>query len=231
MWKRNAKGIILSVLLGFSFCSLQAQSYGRHPFDAKNFNLGFLMGLNLNSYNLNEQTQVEDDGKILERLELINRPGLTLGMIANFNLTNQLSLRVIPSVSLEQRDFTYSFSDGEQQQRKIEASYFNVPVMLQFKSKYYRATRVYVLGGFQVGVNLASNEKVKNDPFLLKIRDQDVSLVVGTGINLYGDRIKLSPEIRYSIGLINVYEPLYTSHANAIQRLSSQVITLNINFE
>ncbi|MEM8899086.1 MAG: porin family protein [Bacteroidota bacterium] len=162
---------------------------------------------------------------------MINRPGLTLGMIANFNLTNQLALRIIPSVSLEQRDFTYSFSDGEQQNRKIEASYFNVPVMLQFKSKYYRATRVYVLGGFQLGVNLASNEKVKNDPFLLKIRDQDVSLVVGTGINLYGDRIKLSPEIRYSIGLINVYEPLYTSHANAIQRLSSQVITLNINFE
>ncbi|MEM6763291.1 MAG: porin family protein [Bacteroidota bacterium] len=231
MWKRNAKGVFLSILLGFSFCHLQAQSYGRHPFDAKNFNLGFLMGLNLNSYNLKEQTQVEDEGKILERLELINRPGLTLGMIANFNISSQLSLRIIPSVSLEQRDFTYTFSDGEVQDRKIEASYFNVPVLLQLKSKYYEATRIYVLGGFQFGVNLASNEKVRNDPLLLKIRNEDLSVVIGTGINLYGDRIKLSPEIRYSIGLLNVYEPLYTSHANAIQRLFSQVITLNVNFE
>jgi len=222
--------IFSSLLLGLAQPAV-AQSYGnRHPFDFKRFNLGFLMGMTYNSYNLKEQINIEEDGIMLHRIELVPRYGLNLGMITNANLSRRLSLRFVPTISLEQRDFRYYFSDGPQM-RKIEASYLNLPVMLQLKTDYYRRTRVYVLTGGQIGFNLASNKRVRDDLTLLKITNQDLSLTFGFGVTLYGDRIKLSPEILYTMGMVNIYEPLYTTHAEAISSLMSQVIAININFE
>lgn len=230
--------LALVFIVLFSFSGIQAQTYkSKHPFDFKNFNLGFLMALNYNSYNLKEQINVVEDGIRLKHIEVIPRPGLSLGMITNFNLHRNISFRFIPTISLEQRNFDYNFATNNEavdslgEPRKIEASYLNLPFLFQFKSNYYKETRMYVLGGMQLGLNLASNRKVRDDPTLLKITTQDVSLVFGFGMNLYGDRIKLSPEIRYSLGLFDIYEPGFTTHSAAISRLSSQVLMLIVNFE
>ena len=189
------------------------------------------MGLNYNAYNLKEQINICEDNICLSEIEVVPKLGLNLGMISNLRIHDQVSIRFVPSVSLEQRDFNYFFQRDSTVLRKIEASYFNLPLMMQWKSKYWRRTRIYVLTGAQLGINLNSNKKVRDDPNLLKITTQDLSAVFGFGLNLYGDRVKLSPEIKYSLGLFNIYVPESTSHANAIARLSSQVITININFE
>ena len=115
--------------------------------------------------------------------------------------------------------------------RKIEAAYFNIPVMLQWRTKHWERNRLYVLTGAQLGFNLQSDKKVIDDNNRLKINTQDASLVVGIGWNLYGDRLKLSPEIRYSFGMFNIYQPTNTTHAEAISNLQSQVLTFSINFE
>jgi hypothetical protein len=212
----------------------------RHPFDFKKFNMGFLIGANYNMYNLKEQVQIMDDNVLLKRIRVNPKPGLRLGMITNFNLHPQIAFRIIPSISLEERDFDYVFETKLAQDpapgdsvviRQIDAAYFNVPFLFQFKSKYWKRTRFYVNAGPQLGLNLASNKKVRDDEDLLKISNFDLSLVFAFGFNLYGDRIKLSPELQYSMGLLNVYEPLYTTHAAAIGQLYTQVLTLNINFE
>lgn len=223
--------LVVVVLLCVSLRGV-SQSYGnRHPFDFKDFNLGFLMGLNYNAYNLKEQINIVDRGILLNHIEVIPRYGLSLGMIANYNLADQVSIRSGINISLEQRDFNYFFANDSLIVRKIEASYLNLPFVFQFKTKYYKATRVYVLSGAQIGINLNSNKKVRDDMNLLKIKTQDLSLIFGAGVNLYGDRIKLSPEIRYSLGLKNIYEPEFTSHPYAISKLLSQVLVIVVNFE
>ena len=228
----KASGLLLALIGILAFNSLQAQYYGKHPWDAKKFNLGFIMGLNYNDYNLKEQIEVcDDDGICLNRVTVIPRMGLSMGIINNFNFHDQINLRIIPTISLEQRDFDYAFAGDSIIQRKIEASYFNIPFLFQFKGKYWSRTRFYVIGGPQIGFNVGSNKKVRDDPNLLKITTADISLVVGAGLNLYGDRIKLSPEIRYSGGLRNVYVPEFTSHAQAISLLYSQVLSVIVNFE
>ena len=215
----------------------EAQGYGRkHPFDFKKFNLGFLMGLTYNTYNLKQQVNIREEGVLLKRIQMINNPGLNLGMITNINMSDHVAFRFVPMVSLEQRDFDYIFVGRKSGldslvNRRIESSYLNLPFMFQFRTKYYKKYRVYLLAGFQVGLNLGSNKKVRDDPNLLKIASQDFSIVLGTGMLLYGDRLKLSPEIRYSFGLSNIYVPEFTSHASAISQLFSQVLVINFNFE
>lgn len=223
--------LVVAFLFGICIQGFSQNYRIKHPFDFKQFNLGFLMGLNYNAYNLKEQINILERGVLLRQIEVLPRYGLSLGMISNFNLADQVSLRFIPTISLEQRDFNYFFHNDSTVLRKIEASYLNLPLMFQIKSKYWKATRFYVLAGGQLGVNLASNKKVRDDQNLLKIKTQDVSLVFGAGLNLYGDRIKLSPEIRYSMGLQNIYQPEYTSHAEAISQLFSQVLIFVVNFE
>ncbi len=226
--------LILLVLLGFS--QANAQGYlNRHPFDFKKFNLGFVMGFNYNSYNLKEQiniTEMTPEGpKTLVNIDLESKPGLNIGMITNFNIAKQHSLRLIPTISLEQRDFIFNFDDNSSELKKIEASYLNLPLVWQYKTGYYRATRVYVLFGGQWGANLASNRRVRDNDDLLKIDRQDVSLVFGFGFNLYGERLKLSPEIVYTMGVLNIYSPEETAFAQGISSLHSQVLSINVNFE
>lgn len=230
--------IVCFLLLCGISTSMVAQTYGKHPFDSKNFHLGFQMGLNWNGYNLKEQINTYDQSVLLRQIEVLPRWGMSFGMIANFNLKDYAALRIVPGISLEQRDFNYFFEDAVAPvdtvgpiNRKIEAAYFNLPVMMQWRTKYWNRSRLYVLTGAQIGFNLQSDKKVLDDPNRLKINTEDISLVLGIGWNLYGDRLKLSPEIRYSFGLFDIYQPLNTTHATAISHLYSQVLTFSINFE
>lgn len=221
------------LIMTCSVSNLHAQKYRNgHPFDFKRFNLGFLMGFTYNSYNLKEQVNIEENGVLLQRIEMLPRPGLNLGMISNFKIHNQMSLRFVPQISIEQRDFNYFFADeAEPEVRKIEAAYLDMPLMMQFKTAFFKRTRVYVLAGANMGVNLTGNKRVQDDPKLLKISDTNYSIALGIGLNLYGDRVKLSPEILYKMGVGNIFVPEFTTHALAISSLTSQVIAINFNFE
>lgn len=228
-----AKTMLCAAFFLVSIHQMQGQSYGNHVFDQKRFNLGMQIGIVHANYKLREDILVFDEktGTVLKNLEMRPQPGLKLALIANFNLLPYMSLRIIPGVTLEQRNFKYYFENGAIEDRKIEATYLNVPILFQFKSDYYRRSRIYGLAGGQLGINFASNKKVRDDPRLLKINREDFSFVVGAGFNLYGDKIKLSPELTYSMGFSNIFEPQFTTHADAIKSLISQVLTLAVNFE
>lgn len=231
------KSVLLCALLcALSFSALLGQGYGRmHPHDFRDFNFGFIMGLSYNQYNLKKQVNVWERGILLRRIELQPQPGINLGMISSLKLNNQVSLRFTPSVSLELRNFNYVFADRRGNDsiaiRRVDPAYFNLPLLLQFKTPFYDAYRFYLLAGPQIGFNRNMLRRVQDDPDLLKIQTQDLSFVVGAGMTLYGDRLKLSPELRYSIGLRNLYVPENTSFASAISLLLSQVLTFNVNFE
>jgi hypothetical protein len=87
------------------------------------------------------------------------------------------------------------------------------------------------LTGLQASFNLNSNKKVLNDPDLLKTQTTDIAFVGAIGVDLYGERLKLSPEFRFTRGLINIYEPINTRFPRAISDLFSQLFVFTLNFE
>lgn len=233
-------GLLMGLLgLGLGHPSLYGQGYrGRHPFDFNSFNLGMQIGTAYNTYNLKQQINVVDQGIRLKEIDrVVPRPGLSLAMIANFRLDKKgfINFRFIPGFSLEQRNLEFVFEGSNQADslvsKKIEASYFNFPFLMQVTTAYHQAVRLYLVGGMQVGINPGSNKKVQDDRNLLKVAKGDMGLVFAIGMNLYGDRIKLSPEIRYTLGILNIYEPENTNHSAAISHLSNQGLTFCINLE
>lgn len=235
-------GKIGFLLLTFILISVAGFSQiGRkfHHFDIRRFNLGFTMGLNYAGYDMTNQIDQKDPstGAFLKNVELVRKPGIYLGLVTNLKLHNNFDLRLLPSVSLEQRDFDFFFdptttiNNESVIRKKIEASNLNIPLVVKFKSNYYNNVRVYVQGGLQASINLNSNKKVLNDPDLLKTQTTDIAYVASFGVDLYGERLKLSPEIRFTRGIFNSYVPIRTRFPAAISDLFSQSLVFIINFE
>ncbi|MCB9235092.1 MAG: PorT family protein [Bacteroidia bacterium] len=209
-----------------------------NPADLRPFNLGFTMGMNLGGYDMTSTlNQFDPDIKVLlRRVELIRKPGINLGLITNLKLHNNIDFRFLPSVSLEQRDFNFVYATNKVRvdsvaRKRIESSNLNLPFVFKFKSNYYDVYRVYAQIGMQYSINMASTKKVRNDPDLLKTVTGDWTILASFGVDLYGEKLKLNPEFRYTMGIRNIYEPKNTRFATAITDLFSQSLMILINFE
>lgn len=219
--------------------SASGQLASFHHFDIRKFNLGFTMGLNVARFDMTNQINQKDPQTkaFLKDVEPVAKPGIYLGLVTNFKVIDNIDVRFLPSVSLEQRDFDFIFDPSTTRdsvaivRKSIEASNLNLPLVVKFKTDYYKNVRVYVAGGLQASFNLNSNKKVLNDPDLLKTQTADFAFVGCFGIDLYGERLKLSPEFRITRGLVNIYEPINTRFPSAISDLFSQLLVFTINFE
>ncbi|MEZ4686104.1 MAG: porin family protein [Bacteroidia bacterium] len=231
-------GLLLGMIM-LTVTGMQAQRYnGKHPKDFNDFNLGFQIGMHYASYNFTQQLNIRDqvglgfETKTLNKIEMLDGPGIIIGMILNYNLTNQLSLRSYPAVSLEQRDFDFYFAeDAGPTRRRVTTAYGQIPLLLTYKTPYYEKYRFYILGGPQFNIQPSNSKKVLDNQDLLKTDSYDYGLTFGFGMQLYGDRIKLSPEIRFFLGLKDVFVRENTSHGDAINNMASQLLTLSVNFE
>ncbi|MEM7036731.1 MAG: porin family protein [Bacteroidota bacterium] len=226
--------LFLLTVLGLG--STQAQKM--HHFDIRDFNLGFTMGLSVAGFDMTSQRNQFDPrtGRHLYDVYLVRKPGIYLGLITNLKLADNFDLRFLPAVSLEERDFEFWFDPETNNgvsvvRKKIETSNLNLPIVVKFKSNYYKRVRVWVQMGIQPSINLASTKKVRNDPELLKSEQFDMAFVAAVGVDLYGERLKLTPELRATRGLRNLYVSDRTVFPNAISDLFSQLLVFNINFE
>jgi len=219
-------------LLYVLLCATQAQAQYNTHFDQRKFNLGFTMGLNIADVKLEYGGFNYSDPQFgeLKDINVYPSPGFNIGLITNIKLHRNFDLRFIPQVALQERQFDFITPDSTYR-RKLEAAYLDMPLFIKFKSDFYNNTRVYVMFGPQFSVNLMSNKKVMDDPNLVKIVQTDLSLVTAVGVDLYGDRVKLAPEIRYAIGLGNIFVPEGTLFGGNIKRIFSQSITISFNFE
>lgn len=224
------------LLLGLLALAAPPVAYGQslaHYRDQDWFHFGFVMGLNVADARTvrGQLPLVSVQGDTLMGIRQSATPGVNIGLIANLKLSHNLDLRFVPVVSLQQRNFQFDFTDGTTQTRKIEASYLELPLLLKYKSDVYKNYRVYVITGPQYSINLSSDERVLNDPTLLRIVRTDFSWRIGFGMNLYGDRVKLSPEISYAFGLRNVYVPGGEDIPGALQSIYTSSFIIAFNFE
>jgi len=224
------KHLILCLFL-FTCINVSAQVNNRR-WDLKKYNFGFLMALNFTDMNTRTRLPLYEPAlkQTLYKIEIQSRVGITLGLISNIKLARNFDFRFIPCVAIQQRNYSYYMTDSIST-RRLEAAYLDLPFLVRMKSNFYKNKRVYVITGFKFSANVSSNKKVRNNQNLIKTNPLDFCIELGAGVDLYGERIKLCPEIRYSLGVLNIYNPKNTYFGGAVSRLSSQMVTLSLNFE
>ena len=169
----------------------------------KRLTTGFNLGIN----HANVLLQNNSTGEYVQ-----NGLGFRMGLVSSLALGRRLSIDPKAELSFN----TSTFWDGTQE-FKIN------PVDMEFITHIKVRTKPCPFSPYFI---LGPNVKVplgRNDAMTIPTR-QDVALDLGVGFDLPIGRIRVSPELRYSIGLINI------TQSERISDLKFHNISLILNF-
>lgn len=224
--------LALLLLIGFLSATAQRGPSNYESFSKKTFYFGITLGYNTSNYHV-----VYDKSFILNdtiwRLESSRGPGFNLGIVTNIKFGKNLDVRFnLPTLSFAERRLDYTLQSKEIVSRKIESVFIDFPVQFRYKSKPYHDMRAFIIVGAKYSLDLASNSRARQAGDLIRIQRQDILMEYGVGIQFFFPYFILSPEIKFSHGLLNIHDRnpglIYSS---AIEKLFARGITISFHFE
>ncbi|MGL1886684.1 MAG: PorT family protein [Reichenbachiella sp.] len=201
-------------------------------FDDQKWHFGFMLGGHSGKYR-SEYVDEFIDGQFdsLHSVVPHSKVGFKIGFIINYHIFELLDVRFNPTVSFNQFEMVYRFTNGESITDLQDPTYVEFPLLLKFKSVRRLNRRMYVL----VGVNpmfKATGSKEREDPTEKLIsKPFNLALDVGVGMDLYQPYFKFSPELRYSFGLMNALDDKENSYSAPLKQMTIHTISFFITFE
>jgi hypothetical protein len=227
--------IIITLLYGFLSCFSQTRKVQINPqIDQRLFHLGFMVGLNAQDSEITHNGYLTDDGETWFAEIPAYSPGFSVGIIGEMYLTNNLSLRTIPSLHFGERQLIFKESHTKEEVHfSAKSNYFTLPVDVKFSANRINNYRPYMIAGGGFSLDLT---KKNENPFQLKT--SDLFLEIGIGCDFYFPYFKFIPEIKFCFGLMDSFEhepdlvdkSLY-KYVNSIGKTMSSMIVLSFNFE
>ncbi len=231
--------IIITLFVCIAVSESRAQGYAyfrKHLefYDDKPIHYGFFFAMPVTRFNVKySPAYVNDDPAV--RLYSPNAPSFRVGILVNTFLTERFDLRFTPAVSLYGREVKYEYPDGTEPRRETrESTWMEFPFLVKYKSDRRKNSRMYLIAGATAAVETNVRSKAAKVSGRLNTKTKDLSVDYGIGFEQFLEYTKISPELRFSHGLVNLFNPgNATSSANnaGIQRLSTHTVTLYLNFE
>lgn len=240
--------LIVILSLGLSFTT-QAQErnliFNTSGSDDQMLSYGFFLAAHNSSLRIKYSDNfVDPDYTSLHNVRAIMpvfSPGFALGFLVTGRLHDQVNLLFTPKVGFyEYGTEVQLFTDDADSPNGTgistvplltEETLVEFPLLVKYKSERFNNTRMYFIGGVNGQIRTKNQEEANEDPVVLKGKDLAVEL--GLGFDLYFQYFKFSPEIRFSHGLMNLYQPGHSDEriAGAIQDIRRKSITLYLNFQ
>ena len=219
-------------LLGLSLQAQKSKPMNLTTFDREQFHFGYSVGLNTMGFttipiNVNDSMMVTTK----------TNPGININLVTNFRLGNFLDLRVLPGIQFSQRDLHISDSiGGGEWDARIESVYLDFPILLKYRAQRVNNFAPYVVGGVSPRFDLTGGEIENWKPVQRLVKTFDVFPELGVGIDFYLDKVKVSTELKFSIGMLNIYnsppdEPEYDLFDRAMDRMLSKMIIFAVHIE
>lgn len=220
------------ILLLFSI-NVNSQIENLQNFDQKKIHFGYFVGFNQYNYKLDYKNNPD------KRTLINQKPGLSVGLIVDLKLKENLNFRFEPGLYTNKSDVIFydraKFFQNSDTIRSIKSTYVHLPILLKYSAKRYNNLRPYILGGLSTSFNLSSNqnnpEDNSNGTFRLKTNTFYYEL--GVGIDFYFQYFKFSPSIR---GVFSLKDELVqdteldSPWTGNIQKMSARGIFLNLSF-
>lgn len=210
--------------------------------DEKPIHFGFSLGVNFMNFHV-KQSEIAQDSNYYVGLKEI-KPGINIQAIANLRLGEYFDLRCLPGISFGERQL-YFLNDtngliynGKPYQ--MESSFLELPISIKYKAKRLNNFRPYLLGGINLRYDLAIKKEYDEKEQLIMLGPLDLYTEIGGGFDFYLTYFKFGIELKYSIGLTNVFRstnpagdppvdfPVYT---NMIDHLRSSIFQISFHFE
>ncbi|MBF6629321.1 MAG: PorT family protein [Proteiniphilum sp.] len=228
---------LLLLLLWFSLhLTGQERKLQHQPYaDQRLFHLGFTLGLHTQDLILTQSGYLNENGEVWFSEIPHYSPGLSVGIINDLYLNRYMNLRAIPTLYLGDKRFVFrEQASGEEYRSRIRNNYIALPLHLKISGERFNNFRPYALVGGYGSVELASR---KNRAVLLK--PFDVGIELGVGCDFYLPLFKLSPELKFSFGLIDILEKerpdlkdaSLQKYAQSLSKATQRMVTLSFHFE
>ena len=237
--------IVALILVGFA-TSLQAQAPRKEKkiryktenlpnYDNRWLHYGFLIGLHSSSF----RTQYSDSftNGAVDSLHSVmpgNSFGFSLGLIANFRIADYLDVRIVPEVVFYEHrvDYNYAYRGrASVDQQVLESTFVEFPLLFKYKSVRRGNNRLYLIGGAEMGIEATGKKNREDEDNRLPIESNNLSLLLGFGLDCYFPLFKFAPEIRFSRGLTNILGDKQNRYREPLDRVVTNTVTLYLLFE
>ena len=207
-------------------------------YDRKPVHFGFTLGLNTMDFLIYPNASFESS-PVVYSVENQKLPGFNLGPMANFRLGRYFDFRTLIVLSFGQRNLQYRVSEDSSfsgqlsfEEMQIESTFLEFPLLLKYKARRLNNLRPYVIAGMNPKIDLAARKEIKDeDRPQIRLQNYDIYYEAGLGIDFYLPYFKLSAEIKYSQGLLNVMVPDETPYTQTLDKISSRMLMLSFHFE
>jgi len=231
-----------TLLLGFFLISSIAFFAQRErveylpSFDKKKLHYGFYLGMNQNDFKLNLRESTIQNANITVEPTF----GFNVGLIADFRLHKNLSLRLEPGLISNSKNIVFnhlrSSSNPQDSIRNIGSTYLHFPLVFKFNTDRYKNIRPYLLAGVSYDYNFSSNEANQDDNSSgqFRMKTHNFMYEVGIGVDIYLYFFKFSPSIRGVFAINNEIkydEDTDSKWTAPINFMGTRGIFLNFAFE
>ena len=225
--------VLLISLLEYNQANGQSYKYVRkhlERYDDKTIHYGFFFAAPVSRFSVGySPTFLSADSAY--RIYSPNKPAFRVGLSVNAYLNDRFDLRLTPSVSLFSREVHYDYPGGTSKTETRESTWIDFPLLLKYKSERRNNTRMYLLAGGTFSIESNVRRKELQGASQLSTGTMDFAIEYGIGFEQFFEFFKFAPELRFSHGLVNLYNPSTNAAGIGIRKLTTHSVTLYLNFE
>jgi hypothetical protein len=234
------RGILLLALIFVATAMLGQKGYkpkNLGGFDKKKYHFGFLLGFNSADVYVDRKANTQFQDSLLT-VNSRNAPGFNLGIITSANLTKNISIRFLPTLSFEDRVLEYEFLASPDSttsfEKRIEFTYIDFPINFKFRTDRMNNIAPYCLFGARFRLNMQSEKDVKNaiaEEIIVKAQREDFMMEFGGGMDFFLPYFKFGIELKMAVGIPNILVEEDTQFSAPLQGLRSRTFMISFTFE
>lgn len=230
-WLKTTTLVALVLALFAGTSTAQKGTFNYYNFQ-RGYYFGISLGYNSSKYQITPHTSfIQNDSVLI--MESLRGPGFNLGIVTNIEFGKNFDVRfLLPTVSFAERQLFYKMTDRQEVTKKVESVFLEFPIHFRYKSAPYHDVRMFVVAGAKYSIDLASNSRARKAEDLVKVFPNDFVFEYGLGFQIFFPYFILSPEIKFSHGLLNIHDRnpnlIYSS---PIEKLFSRGFTFSLHFE
>ena len=160
-----------------------------------------------------------------------NLGGFKLGFVINMKVAQYLDFRILPTVAFYENDLTYRYTDGSSTRELKDATMMELPLLLKYKSARRGNLAMYMVFGINPSLEASGKGDEDDVAEQLELKNWNLGIDVGVGLDIFYPYFKFSPELRYSYGMRNMLNDDPNRFSVGLSRLTTQNLGIFITFE
>lgn len=225
----RSKKIIFIFFLAVIFLQANAQN---ELFNTAHDQSKYFFGLSI-GFQSSELNVRSDKPSNIFSTHPITQTSFAVGLFVTKRLTNNLQIRIDPQILVGgQRSFTYTVNHGPPQYQILPSTILNFPFHIKYLTNRDVNFRAYIFGGPKVDYDFSQTTDKRKDNGLVQLYSINLGYEVGVGITFYWPFMTLSPEIKFSNGLSNLYNSnQFSAVFQNIKSINANVFAFSLIFE